>query len=102
MTPSASENCAGHHSQPDYLGRSRTTGTTAARHELAWILRTVLKLSYPDIATLIGSKDHTTAMYGFKMVEARIAVDGGLRGELLGVAGADAGGVERVALRSVA
>jgi chromosomal replication initiation ATPase DnaA len=47
---------------------SRRRGPTAARMVAAWVLRTTLGLSYPEIGRLIG-KDHSTVMYAVKKVE---------------------------------
>jgi hypothetical protein len=53
--------------------------------EAQWLLRTVLDLSYPDIAYCTKKTCHTSAMDGVAKVEARIAVRPELRDELLAI-----------------
>lgn len=48
-----------------------------ARHVAAWILRHGLGLSYPDIAAILGGKDHSSIMYAVRRVEADLRDDRG-------------------------
>lgn len=43
------------------------------RHEAAYRLRTELKISFPQIGRLLGGRDHTTALNGFRRFSERIA-----------------------------
>jgi chromosomal replication initiator protein len=44
-----------------------------ARQEAMWEMRQRTILSFPEIARRCGLKDHTTAIYGVRSHEARIA-----------------------------
>lgn len=79
------------------LARDPSKRISRVRHELVWILRTVDEMSWPEIAKETKRVNHAAAMNSYRAVEARIAEDPGLRGELLGIAGV----VERAKLRSV-
>lgn len=63
------------------LGGVRTSQIAFARRVAAYMLRTVLHLSYPEIGREL-SIDHTSAMYGVKQMEAVLGghVHGGMKG----------------------
>lgn len=57
----------------DLLGPSTLSRVSTARFEAQWRMRTELELSYPKIGKWTGGRDHTCAMRGVKLHEARLA-----------------------------
>jgi len=57
----------------DIRGSSRRPHLVRARQEAAYEIRTQRKLSLPQIATLLGGRDHTTVLYGIKRHAALLA-----------------------------
>ncbi len=54
------------------LGSSRTRDVVYPRQILMYLLKNELNISNPQIAKMIGKKDHTTIMHGTKKIEAEI------------------------------
>ena len=52
----------------DLIGRSRNKEYVAPRQISMYLLRELLGMSYPDIASRVGKRDHTTAIYACKKV----------------------------------
>lgn len=50
---------------PDITSRSRFRTIARARQVVAWIMRTHLKSSFPEIAQALGYADHSSAMSAF-------------------------------------
>jgi dephospho-CoA kinase len=68
--------------------RSRTDSRALnrIRHEAMWLLRESTEMSYPEIARLMGRKDHTTALHGVRKIQALVEADPVYHGELLALA----------------
>jgi chromosomal replication initiator protein len=62
-------------SMKDLRGASRTMTCSRARAMAMWICRQHLKMSYQQIGTLFGYRDHTTVLSSCKKVEASLTVD---------------------------
>jgi len=52
----------------EVVGRSRNKEFVEPRQVSMYLLREMLSMSYPDIASKIGKRDHTTAIYACKKV----------------------------------
>ena len=52
----------------DLIGRSRNKEYVEPRQISMYLLRELLGMSYPDIASRVGKRDHTTAIYACKKV----------------------------------
>ncbi|MDD5710575.1 MAG: chromosomal replication initiator protein DnaA [Candidatus Colwellbacteria bacterium] len=50
----------------DVIGRSRSKEYVEPRQIVMYLLRDTLNMSYPDIASRVGKRDHTTAIYAYK------------------------------------
>lgn len=61
----------------DMIGERRAVHLVRARHEAMWCLKQHTKLSLPQIARILGKRDHTTILHGIKRHAERMA-----RGEL--------------------
>lgn len=53
-------------------GPSRVSAVVKARHEVMFLLRTLLLMSYPDIAKELGRRDHSCAWHGVANVQENI------------------------------
>ena len=53
-------------------GRAQTL--CHARQEAMYLMRVGTALSYPQIAAILGLKDHTTVMYGIKAHKKRVGI----------------------------
>ncbi len=49
-------------------GKTKTKNTSEARHVAMYLIRTLMKLSFPDIANVFGV-NHTTVMYAIRRIE---------------------------------
>lgn len=56
----------------DVLGRKRVKEIVIPRQIAMYLLRTELNYSFPQIATRIGKKDHTTIMYACGKIEKQL------------------------------
>lgn len=61
----------------EMISSRRAPHLVRARQEAMWHLREHTKLSYPQIAYILGKRDHTTIIHGIKRHAERMA-----RGEL--------------------
>jgi len=59
----------------DLLGRSRNKEFVEPRQICMYLLRDLLSMSYPDIASRVGKRDHTTAIYACKKVAGNLEND---------------------------
>ena len=55
-------------SSSDLLGRARNKEFVEPRQIAMYLFRDMLKMSYPDIASRVGKRDHTTAIYAYKKI----------------------------------
>jgi len=53
-------------STKDLLGTSRQAHLVFPRHTVMYLLRKELNLSFPEIAKIMGKKDHTSIVYAYK------------------------------------
>ena len=67
----------------DLLGRSRNKEFVEPRQICMYLLRDVLSMSYPDIASRVGKRDHTTAIYACKKIGGKVEKDHELNQKLL-------------------
>lgn len=56
-------------SSADLLGRARNKEFVEPRQITMYLFREMLSMSYPDIASRVGKRDHTTAIYAYKKIE---------------------------------
>jgi len=56
----------------DLISRSRKKGLVEPRQITAFLLRDLLKMSYPDIGEKLGKRDHTTAIYACEKISNEI------------------------------
>lgn len=61
----------------DLVGPWRHKLLCEARHEAMWRCRKETKLSFPQIGSLFGGRDHTSIMHAYRKVEAERARAGG-------------------------
>ena len=67
----------------DLVGRARNKEFVEPRQITMYLFREMLKMSYPDIASKVGKRDHTTAIYAYKKICAGTTRDGDLNQKLL-------------------
>ena len=66
-------------SAADLLGTSRHALIVRARHVAMWLVRDLLKASYPETAKALNRGDHTTAMSATKALGRLMQIDDELR-----------------------
>jgi chromosomal replication initiator protein len=59
-------------SPQDLIGRARNKEFVEPRQIAIYLFRDMLNMSYPDIASKVGKRDHTTAIYAFKKISEGI------------------------------
>ncbi len=59
-------------SSNDLLGRARNKEFVEPRQIAMFLFRDMLHMSYPDIASRVGKRDHTTAIYAYKKIDTGI------------------------------
>lgn len=70
----------------DILGPSKAAEPASARFEVVWLLRQLdPPVAFPACAAAVGRVNHSSAIYAWRAVEARIAGRPALRDELLGL-----------------
>jgi len=62
-------------SSADLLGRARNKEFVEPRQIAMYLFREMLSMSYPDIASRVGKRDHTTAIYAYKKIENNVKED---------------------------
>jgi len=58
--------------QPDLIGHSRKKEFIEPRQITSFLLRDLLRMSYPDIGEKLGKRDHTTAIYSCNKIAKEI------------------------------
>jgi len=56
----------------DLMNRSRKKGVVEPRQIAAFLLRSLINMSYPEIGEKIGKRDHTTAIYSCEKISQEI------------------------------
>jgi chromosomal replication initiator protein len=56
----------------DLISRSRKKSVVEPRQVVAFLLRNLLDMSYPDIGERLGKRDHTTAIYSHEKISQEI------------------------------
>jgi chromosomal replication initiator protein len=56
-------------SSTDIIGRARNKEFVEPRQIAMYLFRDMLNMSYPDIASKVGKRDHTTAIYAYKKID---------------------------------
>lgn len=67
-------------------GPRRWRSLVRARSVAAYVLRHATSLSYPEVGAMLGGKNHSTMITACRRVEEALAIDGGLRWDLLQIA----------------
>ena len=57
------------------VGEDRTRRASSARFEAMWVLRHVRKMSFEEIGTLVGGRDHSVAIRAVRIVDERVAAE---------------------------
>ena len=70
-------------SPTDLIGRGRKKEIVEPRQIAIYLLRDMLKMSYPYIAEKIGKRDHTTAIYAYEKINNSIDKDPNLNQKIL-------------------
>ncbi len=60
-------------SMEDILGKKRSREIVMPRQISMYILRSEFDLSFPQIGSHLGGRDHTTIMYGYEKIEALVS-----------------------------
>lgn len=66
----------------DIFRKDRHKGLVEARQMVAYLARTVCKMSYPEIGRALGNRDHTTIMQGTRSFHRKLAGGGRLNDNL--------------------
>jgi hypothetical protein len=66
----------------DMLSDRRTELATRARQVASYLCRHMTKLSYARIGALLGGRDHSTVLHGYKRIKTRITADRELAEEI--------------------
>lgn len=66
----------------ELLGTKRTKEIVVPRQIVMYLLRQELQYSFPQIATKIGKKDHTTIIYGCEKIEKEIKTGDNIQREI--------------------
>jgi chromosomal replication initiator protein len=64
-----------HLDRADLLGKRRTKLIAEARHVAMFLCRKLTRSSYPEIGTMFGGRDHSTAIHAYGLIERRIGTD---------------------------
>ncbi|NPA06392.1 MAG: chromosomal replication initiator protein DnaA [Chloroflexi bacterium] len=63
-------------------GKGRSRRVALPRQIAMYLLRTEVGLSWPQIGQVLGGRDHSTVMHGYRKIEEQLAQDPMLRGEI--------------------
>lgn len=63
--------------------KKRHKTLVTARHMAVFLIRELTQKSYPEIGREMGGRDHSTAIYSFKMVEEKLESDPALSADLV-------------------
>lgn len=69
----------------DLINRSRKKEIAEARQIAMFLLREILKLSYPYIGRKLGKRDHTTAIYAYEKIAQEINKNQNLNQKVLAI-----------------
>lgn len=69
----------------DINAKYRGTSIMEARQVLMYLLYNDTRLSYPEIGTTLGGRDHTTVMHGSNKVESMLEIDRDLLERIRGI-----------------
>jgi chromosomal replication initiator protein len=72
-------------SHEDILSAKRSKEIVVPRQILMYLIRQEMSFSYPQIANLIGKKDHTTIMHGVEKIEKEIRNNPDLQKQILNI-----------------
>lgn len=67
----------------DITDRSRKQGVVEPRQIAMYLMRDVLKLSYPHIGEKLGKRDHTTAIHACEKIKREISQNPGLNQKII-------------------
>jgi len=70
-------------SSTDLLGRARNKEFVEPRQIAMYLFRDMLHMSYPDIASRVGKRDHTTAIYAYKKIDNNMKNNSDLNQKIL-------------------
>jgi chromosomal replication initiator protein len=59
----------------DLIGRSRQKRVAIPRHVAQYLCRKLTGLSYPEIGSKFGGRDHTSVLHAFKKIEREVVTD---------------------------
>ncbi len=63
--------------------KKRHKTLVTARHVAVYLIRELTQKSYPEIGRELGGRDHSTAIYSFKMVEEKLESDPALTSDIV-------------------
>jgi chromosomal replication initiator protein len=64
------------------LSQRRTANVVRPRQIAMYLAKTLTMRSLPEIGRKFGGRDHTTVLHGVRKIEALVAIDGELDGEI--------------------
>jgi chromosomal replication initiator protein len=70
-------------SQSDLTDRGRKQEVVEPRQVAMYLLREILKLSYPNIGEKMGKRDHTTVIHAYEKIAKEITVNSALNQKIL-------------------
>ncbi len=60
----------------EIIGEGRTRSVVAARHLITWELKKIWpQASWPELGRIMGDRDHTTILFAFRKMEAKMRCD---------------------------
>ncbi len=71
-----------HIKQVAIKGKQRVQAIVRARHVAMYFMKNELNIPYEEIGRWFSNRDHTSAMHGFRKIEAEINIDDDLRREV--------------------
>lgn len=63
--------------ETEIFRKTRRRDVVEPRQLIAYLLRSLAALSFPEISKIMGAQDHTTAIYSFKKISGRMSKDNG-------------------------
>ena len=70
-------------SQVDLTDRGRKQEVVEPRQVAMFLLREILKLSYPNIGEKMGKRDHTTVIHAYEKISKEITTNSALNQKIL-------------------
>lgn len=68
--------------ETDISGARRDARTAHARQVIMYLLRNDASLSLPEIGRILGGRDHTTALHGYRKIERLLRIDDTLKNDI--------------------